>query len=125
MNTPPIAPLFARIVDDLATHGWSQQAIFIPTDLTAELAKECHRRAQRGQLEPAGIGRGRATIVHENIRGDRIQWLDAGHHAAVDRYLGLMEQLRSAINHCRSNGSITVIHWFRGSPCQKRVCITP
>ncbi len=98
MNTPAIAPLLARIVDDLATHGWSQQAIFVPTDLTTELAKECHSRAQRGQLEPAAIGRGRATVVHENIRGDRIQWLDAGHHAAVDRYLDLMEQLRTVIN---------------------------
>ena len=98
MNTLPIAPLFARIVDDLATHGWSQQSIFIPTDLTTQLAKECHRRAQLGQLEPAAIGRGRAAIVHENIRGDHIQWLDAGHHPAVDRYLGLMEQLRTAIN---------------------------
>lgn len=98
MSTLPIAPLFARIVDDLATHGWSQQAIFVPTDLTTELAKECHRRAERGQLEPAAIGRGRATIVHEKIRGDRIQWLDTGHHVAVDRYLGLMEQLRTAIN---------------------------
>ncbi len=98
MNTLPIAPLFARIVDDLATHGWSQQSIFIPTDLTTQLAKECHRRAQFGQLEPAAIGRGRAAIVHENIRGDHIQWLDAGHHPAVDRYLGLMEQLRTAIN---------------------------
>lgn len=98
MNTLPIAPLFARIVDDLATHGWSQQAIFMPTDLTTELAKECHKRAQQGELEPAAIGRGAATIVHENIRGDHIQWLDAGHHATVDRYLGLMEQLRTAIN---------------------------
>ncbi|MCK9534054.1 MAG: 2OG-Fe(II) oxygenase [Pseudomonas sp.] len=98
MNTVVIAPLFARIVDDLATHGWSQQSIFIPTDLTAELAKECHKRAQQGQLEPAAIGRGVAKVVHEAIRGDHIQWLDAGHHAAVDRYLALIEQLRVAIN---------------------------
>ncbi|MDY0248560.1 MAG: 2OG-Fe(II) oxygenase [Pseudomonas sp.] len=98
MNTLPIAPLFARITDDLASHGWSQQTIFMPSDLTTELAKECHSRAQQGQLEPAAIGRGAAKIVHENIRGDHIQWLDAGHHVAVDRYLALMEQLRMAIN---------------------------
>lgn len=98
MNTLPIAPLFARIVDDLATHGWSQQTIFIPTDLTTELAKECHKRAQCGELEPAAIGRGEAKIVHENIRGDHIQWLEAGDHHAVDRYLALIEQLRIAIN---------------------------
>src|SRR5690554_4581194 len=98
MNTLPVAPLFARIVDDLATHGWSQQAIFIPTDLTTQLAAECQNRAQQGQLEPAAVGRGTSKTVHDKIRGDHIQWLDAGHDAAVDRYLGLMEQLRSAIN---------------------------
>ena len=98
MSTLSLSPLFARIVDDLATHGWSQQAIFIPTDLTAQLAKECHSRAQRGQLEPAAVGRGTAKVVHENIRGDHIQWLDAGHDPAVDRYLALIEQLRVAIN---------------------------
>lgn len=98
MNTLAIAPLFARIVDDLATHGWSQQSIFTPTDLTTQLAQECHKRAQRGQLELAGIGRGVAKVVHSGIRGDKIQWLEEGQDAAVDRYLGLMEQLRVALN---------------------------
>ncbi len=98
MNTLFTAPLFARIVDDLATQGWSQQNNFIPAHLGTELAKECRNRAQHGQLEPAAVGRGAAKIVHENIRGDHIQWLDAGHHAAVDGYLNLMEQLRTSIN---------------------------
>lgn len=98
MNTLPIAPLFARIVDDLATHGWSQQSIFIPTDLTTELAKECRKRAQCGQLELAGIGRGVAKVVHSGIRGDKIQWLEPDQHVAVDRYLALMEHIRVAIN---------------------------
>lgn len=98
MNTLPIAPLFARIVDDLATHGWSQQSVFIPTDLTTELAKECRKRAQCGQLELAGIGRGVAKVVHTGIRGDKIQWLESDQHVAVDRYLALMEHIRVAIN---------------------------
>lgn len=98
MNTLPIAPLFARIVDDLATHGWSQQSIFIPTDLTTQLAKECHKRAEQGDLEPAAVGRGTAMAVHKNIRGDHIQWLEVGCNTAVDRYLALIEQLRVAIN---------------------------
>ncbi|HZJ93454.1 MAG TPA: 2OG-Fe(II) oxygenase [Thiopseudomonas sp.] len=98
MNTLAIAPLFSRIVDDLATHGWSQQSIFIPTDLTIQLAQECRERAQRGQLELAGIGRGVAKVVHAGIRGDQIQWLEQGQNNTIDRYLALMEQLRSAIN---------------------------
>lgn len=98
MNTLAIAPLFARIVDDLAIHGWSQQSIFIPTDLTTELAQECRQRALKGQLESAGVGRGDAKVVHNGIRGDQIQWLDGGQSEAVDRYLALIEQLRRALN---------------------------
>ena len=35
---------------------------------------------------------------HAGIRGDQIQWLEEGQNSTVDRYLALMEQLRSAIN---------------------------
>ena len=98
MKTLPIEPLFVPIVDELAIHGWSQQAFFIPTDLTTQLAKECRKRAQRGQLELAGTGRGVAKVVHSGIRGDKIQWLEAGQNTSVDRYLGIMEHLRVALN---------------------------
>ncbi|MDY7220019.1 2OG-Fe(II) oxygenase [Denitrificimonas sp. JX-1] len=98
MNTLAITPLFERIVDDLATKGWSQQAAFTPEDLTAQLAEECRHRAEKGQLEAAGIGRGNAKAVNTGIRGDKIQWLEQGQNTAVDRYLELMEQLRAALN---------------------------
>ena len=98
MNTRALSPLSVRIVDDLATQGWSHQTIFIPEDLTTQLAKECRMRAQRGQLELAGIGRGVAKVVHAGIRGDQIQWLEPDVHPAVDAYLALMEQLRHNIN---------------------------
>ena len=98
VNDESHSALFASIVDDLATKGWSQQNFFLANNLSIELAKECRDRAQQGELAPAAVGRGSAKVVHENIRGDYIQWLDAGHHAAVDRYLVLMEQLRIEIN---------------------------
>ncbi|AYC31057.1 2OG-Fe(II) oxygenase [Pseudomonas cavernae] len=91
-------PLFLRIADDLATYGWSHQSIFLPEDLTRELASECHSRAQQGALSPAGIGRGAGQQVREGVRGDRIQWLEAGQSAACDRYLELMNGLRQALN---------------------------
>lgn len=98
MNTLAISPICARIVDDLATQGWSQHDFFIPEDLTTQLAKECRQRAQRGQLELAGVGRGVAKVVHSGIRGDQIQWLEEGQNTSVDGYLALMEQLRRVIN---------------------------
>lgn len=91
-------PLLLSIVDDLAEHGWSQQNFFIAEDLTHELAAECRRRGQQGVLTPAGIGRGSGQAVREAVRGDRIQWLEAGESAACDRYLALMDELRLALN---------------------------
>ncbi|VXA93309.1 2OG-Fe(II) oxygenase [Pseudomonas sp. 8AS] len=90
--------LLPPIIDDLARQGWSRQEHFLPDSLTRELARECRKRAERGALAPAGVGRGEALTVREGIRGDRIQWLEAGQHAACDRYLAAMDELRAALN---------------------------
>jgi SM-20-related protein len=86
----------SNIVDDLAEQGWSLQPLFAPTALTLELAEECRRRAARGALIPAGVGK--AQEVREGIRGDRIEWLDPGQSAACDRYLALLDELRLTLN---------------------------
>jgi SM-20-related protein len=91
------APL-ARIVDDLAEQGWSLQPVFAPQTLTLELADECRKRAARGELIPASIGRGSGQEVREGVRGDRIQWLDSGLSPACDQYLALMDGLRQGLN---------------------------
>ncbi|WP_223551210.1 2OG-Fe(II) oxygenase [Pseudomonas sp. A-B-19] len=91
-------PLLLRIVDDLAEHGWSQQNIFLPLDLTQALAAECRKRAVEGELAPAAVGRGPSSEIREGIRGDHIQWIDPGQAEACDSYLSLMGSLREAIN---------------------------
>ncbi len=96
-TTSPIA-LLANIVDDLAERGWSLQPLFTPQALTLELAEECRLRAAKGALAPASIGRGSAQAVREGVRGDHIQWLDAGQSPACDRYLALLDELRLALN---------------------------
>lgn len=98
MPTYPADPLFSRIVDDLAEQGWSWRPLFAPPALTLELADECRKRAAQGALAPAGIGRGSALAVREGIRGDRIEWIEPGQSAACDRYLGLLDGLRQALN---------------------------
>lgn len=90
--------LLPPIIDDLARQGWSRQEHFLLDSLTRELASECRKRAEKGALAPAGVGRGEALAVREGIRGDRIQWLEAGQHAACDRYLAAMDELRAALN---------------------------
>ena len=98
MPIPSDHPLLLRIVDDLATQGWSQQNLFLPLALTGELAAECRKRAAEGELAPAAVGRGPASEVREGIRGDHIQWLEPGQADACDSYLGLMDSLREALN---------------------------
>lgn len=98
MHTPFEHPLLSTIVDDLATRGWSQQALFLPDALSRALAAECRRRHAEGELNPASVGRGAAQEIREAIRGDQIQWLDPGESEVCDRYLGAMDSLRQAIN---------------------------
>ena len=98
MQIPSDHPLLLRIVDDLATQGWSQQNIFLPLGLTQELAAECHKRAAEGELAPAAVGRGPTSEIREGIRGDRIQWIEPGQALACDSYLQLMDSLREALN---------------------------
>ena len=98
MRIAPDHPLLLRIVDDLAARGWSQQNIFLPETLTRDLAGECRKRAAEGELAPAGVGRGPFQEVREGIRGDHIQWLEAGQVEVCDRYLELMDSLRLALN---------------------------
>lgn len=90
--------LLKRIVDDLAERGWSLQPAFVPQALTLELANECRKRAAQGDLTPASIGHGSGQEVREGVRGDHIQWLDAGVSPACEQYLALMDGLRQALN---------------------------
>ncbi|PWB31701.1 2OG-Fe(II) oxygenase [Pseudomonas sp. SDI] len=91
-------PLLTRIVDDLATHGWSQHDVFLPAALSAALAADCRRREAEGELAPAAVGRGQAQEVREGIRGDHIRWLEPGESEPCDQYLQLMDSLREALN---------------------------
>lgn len=98
MSIPCDDPLLLRIVDDLAERGWSQQNLFLPQALTLELAAECRKRSRAGELAPAAVGRGASQEVREGIRGDHIQWLEAGETEPCDRYLQIMDSLREALN---------------------------
>jgi len=91
-------PLIERILDDLASQGWSQQALALPAELTAALADECRLRHNAGALAPASVGRGGGQVIDEGIRGDHIQWLNAGESATVDSYLALLDELRERLN---------------------------
>ncbi|WP_394237128.1 2OG-Fe(II) oxygenase [Pseudomonas anguilliseptica] len=98
MTTDTHSALLTRIVDDLAEQGWSLQPQFIAPSLTLELAEECRKRAAQGALAPAGVGRGAQQQIREGVRGDHIQWLEAGQAEACDQYLQVFDELRVALN---------------------------
>ena len=98
MHISPDHPSLLRIVDDLATRGWSQHDLFLTQALSLALAAECLQRAAEGELAPASVGRGAAQEVVERIRGDHIQWIEPGQAEVCDRYLEVMESLRQALN---------------------------
>jgi len=87
-----------HILDAIRDHGWSEQDIFLPEDLTTALASECAALAAAGELTRAAVSRGTAQSVQPGIRGDQIHWLEAGQSHACDRYLQIMESLRVALN---------------------------
>ncbi|OHC20556.1 MAG: 2OG-Fe(II) oxygenase [Pseudomonadales bacterium RIFCSPHIGHO2_02_FULL_60_43] len=98
MTTDTHTALLTRIVDDLAEQGWSLQPQFIAPSLTLDLAEECRKRAAQGALAPAGVGRGAQQQIREGVRGDHIQWLEAGQAEACDQYLQAFDELRVALN---------------------------
>jgi SM-20-related protein len=85
-------------LDQLASHGWSQQSNFLSAELTLALARECRQHAEDGRLVPAGIGRAAGHAVQPSVRGDHVRWLETGQSDACDSYLAIMETLRLALN---------------------------
>ncbi|CAE6824717.1 2OG-Fe(II) oxygenase [Paraburkholderia haematera] len=87
-----------RIVDAIHDHGWSEQDNFISPNLTLALGLECTALARAGMLTLAGVSQGAARSLQPDVRGDQIQWLEAGQSEACDQYLAIMEMLRIALN---------------------------
>jgi SM-20-related protein len=72
---------------------------FLPDATIAALRGEALRRDAAGLLAPAGTGRATARAVREDIRGDRIGWLDGADPAPAERTLfAALEALRVAVN---------------------------
>lgn len=84
---------------DLAETGLAIRDDFLPQERIAQLASEGRALLDTGELHAAGIGRGRQFQANSAIRGDRIQWLEPATATPAQRYyLGILEELRLAIN---------------------------
>jgi SM-20-related protein len=89
----------ARIADALAERGFVIVADWLPPDPIAALAEEAQALSAGGRFEHAGVGRGAGHAVRQDIRGDRILWLDEqAPTAAQASYWAAIEALRAALN---------------------------
>jgi SM-20-related protein len=87
------------VVAELARSGVAIVREFLPRKAIAELRDEALLRDARGDLLPAGLGRSSARVLRDDIRGDRILWLDEVDPAPAETALHLaLESLRLAIN---------------------------
>ena len=60
---------------------------------------ECEEACVQGEFRKAGVGRGRALEVREEIRGDQVLWLLPGTESTEQMaYLAELEILRLALN---------------------------
>ena len=86
-------------VDQLARSGVAVVRDFLPGPGIAALRDEALGRDARGDLQRAGVGRAATRMVRDDIRGDRILWLDDGSPTPAQRALQLaLESLRTAVN---------------------------
>jgi SM-20-related protein len=87
-----------RIIDDLHDRGWSEQDGFLSPALMHALETECMASAKNGMLAMARVGLGATSSLQPAVRGDRIQWLEAGQSEACGQFLEIIEALRTALN---------------------------
>lgn len=88
-----------RIALALADTGLISLDDFVPPSLVAKLASEAQELREGAHLRPAGIGRGGQFQTNATIRSDLISWLEPATATPAQRhYLGILEELRVAIN---------------------------
>jgi SM-20-related protein len=92
-------PSIGAIVERLSNPGWAVVQDFLPAAEVDELAAECQRLWEEGELRHAGVGTGAERTVRPEIRSDRVLWLtEEVTTEPVRRYLGRIEALRRELN---------------------------
>lgn len=79
--------------------GWAVMPMSLGAEAGHHLRDECAALHGRGDFRRAGVGRGEALQVREDIRRDEVMWLDTS-EASIHQniYLAQLEILRLALN---------------------------
>lgn len=94
MNTS--CTLFDNICSDLYQQGYSVQKNSLPDDLAQALYQRIST-LESSQLKKAGIGRDNNYVQHDDIRRDKIHWIE-GETTAEQQWLDWLQGLQSHIN---------------------------
>lgn len=87
---------YSELVDALVDRGYLVVDDFLSPELTKALRDEITELNRMG-IERAGIGRGGALQVNDDIRSDKTQWIE-GETSAQQQFLSQCDDLRSEIN---------------------------
>jgi Rps23 Pro-64 3,4-dihydroxylase Tpa1-like proline 4-hydroxylase len=88
-----------EITNGIEQQGWAVVAGCLAKEASLRLIQECEESCKNGDFRRAGVGRGKALEVREDIRRDQVKWLEPG-DGAVEQgsYLAWLENLRLALN---------------------------
>lgn len=97
----------------LDTHGFSLTDRFIDNTILDQLRVEALEEYEEGRFKPAAIGRGLVKNQIEEIRGDRVKWLDTKVATkAQTTYWEVMDELRVYLsNYFRIHLERTEVHF--------------
>jgi len=88
-----------QIANTLADQGWCVTDNFLASLHISQLRHEAQQQWQAGHFRRAGVGRGEDLEVRDEVRTDRVAWLDPNDLSVVQRlYWSRLEQLRLALN---------------------------
>lgn len=86
-----------RIIDDVASQGWSCCDEFVDAELVSLMRQVAVRLHGKGEFKPAAVGAGQGRALRPDVRNDDIYWLDRA-PPPVTRALVYFEELRLALN---------------------------
>lgn len=101
MSEPASLPMLSEqqltdIVEALTEQGYVLLHQFLPQSLAQSLLCEIYSFSEQA-FKPAAIGRDNLQQLNETIRSNTLHWL-SGNTVVQQHYLGVMEQLRIAVN---------------------------
>lgn len=95
----PAPTHFTDIAAALAGPGYAVVGDFLGEEAGLALLDEIKHRRDVGDLREAAVGRGTGKLVHTEIRGDEVLWLDQASLTNAQKiYWDALEEVRATLN---------------------------